>query len=159
VRGKGLGVRGIGNAVAQYLFFAVCTIGLSHAVVSAQTPLSPPQDVRAIDTPSDGGGSLTVLWSPAPSDSAETTYQILLSEGTTVPDPAAMKVVAEFPANQRYVRESKWPWWTRPAAGDQHQVTLRNGKGIELKDGTAYLVESPRRFKRRRNRIGSTGIR
>ena len=51
-----------------------------------------------------------------------------------------MKVVAEFPANQRYVRESKWPWWTRPTTGEQHQVTLRSGKGVELKDGTTYLV-------------------
>ena len=51
-----------------------------------------------------------------------------------------MKVVAEFPANQHYVRESKWPWWTRPATGDQHQFTLRNGRGVELKDGTAYSI-------------------
>jgi hypothetical protein len=108
--------------------------------IQANKTVAPPEDVRAFDTPSDGGGSLTVLWSPAPSDSAETKYQVLLSEATTVPNPAAMKVVAEFPANQRYVRESKWPWWTRPATGDQHQVTLRNGKGVELKDGTAYLV-------------------
>src|SRR6185295_7147423 len=46
--------------------------------------LTPPQDVRAFDTPSDGGGSLTVLWSPAPYDSAAIKYQILLSEGTAV---------------------------------------------------------------------------
>jgi hypothetical protein len=122
------------------------TLSLSVSAVFAQTDtqtkktLSPPQDVRAFDTPSDGGGSLTVTWSPAPYDSATTRYQILLSEGSTVPDPAAMKVVAEFPANQHYVRQSKWPWWTRPAEGDQHQFTLRNGKGIELKDGTAYSV-------------------
>src|SRR5207244_6445375 len=105
-------------------------------VVFAETLLSPPQDVREFDTPSDGGGSLTVLWSPAPYDSAATRYQFLLSEGTTVSDPATMKVVAEFPANQYYVRESKWPWWTRPTAGDQHQFTLRSGTGVELTDGT-----------------------
>jgi hypothetical protein len=51
-----------------------------------------------------------------------------------------MKVVAEFPSNQRYVRESKWPWWTRPTTGDQHQFTLRNGKGVELKSGNAYSI-------------------
>ena len=55
-------------------------------------------------------------------------------------DPAAMKVVAEFPANQRYVHETKWPWWTRPTTGDQHQFTLKNGRGIELKNGTAYSI-------------------
>ena len=140
MRGKGLGVRGYGRAVAQRVILAACFIGLFSSVVSAQTPLALPQDVRAFDTPSDGGGSLTVLWSPASDESAATKYQVLLSEGTTVADPATMKVVAEFPANQRYVRESRWPWWTRPAARDQHQFTLRNGKGVELKDGTSYLI-------------------
>ena len=66
-----------------------------------------------------------------------------------MPDPAAMKVVAEFPANQHYVRESKWPWWTRPTTGDQHQFTLRNGKGVELKDGTAYSITVAARAERR----------
>jgi hypothetical protein len=106
----------------------------------AQTTITSPQNLRVFDTPSDGGGSLTVLWLPAPHDSATSTYQVLLSEGTTMPDPAAMNVVAEFPANQRYVRESKWPWWTKPATGDQHQFTLRNGKGVELKNGNVYSV-------------------
>lgn len=140
MRGKGLGVRGYGRAMTQCVILAVCVIGLSPSFVLAQTPLSPPQDVRVFDTPSDGGGSLTLLWLPAPEESAATKYQVLLSEGAAVPDPAAMTVVAEFPANQRYVRESRWPWWTRPAAGDQHQFTLRSGKGIELKDGTSYLI-------------------
>ncbi|MEP6935121.1 MAG: DUF6754 domain-containing protein [Nitrospirota bacterium] len=102
--------------------------------------LSPPQDVHVFDTASDGGDSLTVIWAPASDDSAAITYQVLLSEGPTPPDPAAMKVVAEFPANQRYVRESKWPWWTRPTTGDQHQFALRNGKGVELKNWTTYFV-------------------
>ena len=114
MRGKGLGVRGKSSAVVRYVAFAVCIIGLDHSVVLAQTSLAPPQDLRAFDTASDGGGSLTLLWSPAPYDSAGAKYQVLLSEGPTVADSAAMKVVAEFPANQRYVRESKWPWWTRP---------------------------------------------
>ena len=140
MRGKGVGVRGKGSAVAHFFFLVACVIGFSHSVVLAQTPLAPPQDVRVFDTASDGGGSLTVLWSPAPDDSAATKYQVLLSEGTTAPDPATMKVVAEFPSNQRYVRESKWPWWTRPATGDQHQFMLKNGRGVELKNETIYSV-------------------
>ena len=150
MRGKGLGVRRKGSAMVhllrhargcfeQPLFLAAC-VSVCSVCRLDKTPLAPPQDVRAFDTPSDGGGSLTVLWSPAPYDSAAARYQVLLSEGTTVPDPAAMKVVAEFPANQHYVRESKWPWWTRPTTGDQHQFTLRNGRGVELKDGTAYSI-------------------
>ncbi len=113
---------------------------LSISPAFAQTTITPPQNLRVFDTPSDGGGSLTVLWSPAPDESAATKYQVLLSDGATVSDPASMKVVAEFPANQRYVRESKWPWWTRPTTGDQHHFALKNGKGVELKNGNAYII-------------------
>ena len=122
------------------ILLLAATLCLSFSPAFAQTTLAPPQGLRVFDTPSDGGGSLTVLWSPASYDSAAAKYQVLLSEGTTVPDLAAMKVVAEFPANQRYVRESKWPWWTRPTTGEQHQFTLRNGKGVELKNGNAYSI-------------------
>ena len=123
----------------------VAVLSQSWSPVFAQTDetkktLAPPQGVRVFDTASDGGGSLTVLWSPASDDSAATKYQVLLSEGSTAPDPATMKVVAEFPSNQRYVRESKWPWWTRPTTGDQHQFILKNGKGVELKNETIYSV-------------------
>lgn len=113
---------------------------LSVSPAFAQTTLTPPQGLRAFDTPSDGGGSLTILWMPAPYDSASAKYQILLSEGAGITDPAAMKVVTEFPANTHYVRESKWPWWTRPDRPDMHQFTIRNGKGIGLTDGTAYTI-------------------
>ncbi|MCG3778676.1 MAG: hypothetical protein JW388_1400 [Nitrospira sp.] len=126
------------------LVAVVCLLGrpaLAQSQHGNQTKktLSPPQDVRAFDTPSDGGGSVTVIWAPAAYDSAATKYQILLSEGLTT-DSATMKVVAEFPANQHYVRESKWPWWTRPARGDQHQFTLRNGRGATLTNGTVYSI-------------------
>ena len=120
--------RGSQVRVAAFVLLAAVLIQpLSpvFAQTDAQTmkTLSPPQDVRAFDTPSDGGGSLTVLWSPAPYDSAAIRYQLLLSEGNTVSDPAAMKVVAEFPANQHYVRESKWPWWTRPTTGTSETMS------------------------------------
>jgi hypothetical protein len=92
-----------------------------------------------IDTPNDGGGSLTVLWAPAPYDSAAVKYQILLGESPSA-DPATMKVVAEIPANTHYVRENRWPWWTRPDRPEVHQFTVKNGKGIELKDGAVYTV-------------------
>ena len=99
------------SACGAILLLAVA-LCLSTAPVFAQTAetknsLSPPQDLRVFDTPSDGGGSLTVLWSPAPYDSAAARYQVLLSEGTAVADPAAMKVVADFPANQHRSEERR----------------------------------------------------
>ena len=48
------------------------------------------------------------------------------------------KVIAEFPANSRYVRETKSPWWTRPANPNDHQYDVKSGKGVELKTGTPY---------------------
>jgi hypothetical protein len=77
------------------VFLLVGVLSQSWLPVFAQTDagkmtLSPPQGLRVFDTPSDGGGSLTVIWSPASYDSAAAKYQILLSEGSTVSDPAAM---------------------------------------------------------------------
>jgi uncharacterized protein DUF6754 len=130
----------VAGRVLRLSLLAAWVSGLYPQVASSQTPLSPPQDLHVFDTPSDGGGSLTVIWAPAPSDSKEVRYQVLLSDGSSTSDPSRFKVVAEFPANTHYIRESKWPWWTRPAGQEQHQFTLKHGKGVELKDGTAYNV-------------------
>jgi hypothetical protein len=99
-----------------------------------------PQDVRVFDAANDGGGALTVLWAPSPADGPALRYQILLAEGAGQHDPAAMKVVAEFPSNTRYVREAKYGWWTRPEKPDFHHFALKSEKGIELKDGQSYAV-------------------
>jgi hypothetical protein len=117
-----------------------CLALFGQANAQAETQFSAPQEVRVFDTPSDGGNSLTVVWSSSPYDSKEIRYQVLLSDGTDNAAPSSFKVIEEFPSNTHYVRDSKWPWWTRPAAGDQHVFTLKNGKSLELKNGTAYSV-------------------
>ena len=121
----------------RILFLAIAMLACLPSLVSAQTP---PQRLRVIDTPSDGGGSLTVLWAPSASDSAAWKYQILLHEGSVPSDPSAWKVVAEFPSNTRYVREGKTAWWTRSGAPGDHIFLLKNGKGIELKAAQSYAV-------------------
>ncbi|MGQ0694577.1 MAG: DUF6754 domain-containing protein [Nitrospiraceae bacterium] len=128
------------RSIMLKLLPAWCLLIGSSSPALAQEPLSPPQDFQVFDTPSDGGGSLTIVWPTPPYDSQEIRYQVLLSDGTKVSDPSTFKVVAEFPANTHYIRESKWPWWTRPASRDQHQFTLKNGKGVELKNDTTYHV-------------------
>jgi len=107
---------------------------LAWAAPAMAAELSAPHDVRVIDTPSDSGGGLTILWSKADYDGPDVRYQILMGEG------AEKKMVAEFPANSHYVRDAKFPWWTRPAPRGFHQYDIKTGKGIELKDGTAYAV-------------------
>jgi len=131
VRRKGLGVRG-----------AILVVALvrSVATVSAQTTFLAPQEVIVFDTPSDGGGSLTLVWPPASYDSKEVRYQVLLGEGSKDGDPSHFKVVDEFSSNTHYVQDSKRPWWTRPAGPDQHHATINNGKAVELKSGNTYAV-------------------
>jgi len=92
-----------------------------------------------MDTPNDGGESLTVLWAPSPLDGPDGRYQVLFGEASAT-DPTALKVIAEFPANTRYVKEAKSAWWTRKVERTWHQYVIRNGKGIEMKNGTAYTV-------------------
>ena len=121
----------------RILSLAIAMLACLPSLLLAQTL---PQQLRVIDTPSDGGGSLTVLWAPSASDSAAWKYQILLHEGSVPSDPSAWKVIAEFPANTRYVREGKTAWWTRSGDPGDHIFLLKNGKGIERKATQSYAV-------------------
>jgi hypothetical protein len=121
-----------GLAIA--LLFGICP-----ADVRAEGPLATPAGVRVIDTPNDGGASLTVIWAPGGLDSSDARYQILLGEGGVV-DPASLKVIAEFPGDTRFVKDVKTTWWTREAEKTWHQYVIRSGKDVEIKDGTAYTV-------------------
>ncbi|MGH7252968.1 MAG: DUF6754 domain-containing protein [Nitrospiraceae bacterium] len=104
------------------------------ATAAAQQALAPPQNLRVIDTPSDSGEGLTVLWAKAGYDAPDVRYQILLGDG------AEKKMVAEFPADSHYVRDTRWPWWTRVDRPDAHLFNLKSGKGLKLKNGTPYPV-------------------
>ncbi|MGQ0665439.1 MAG: DUF6754 domain-containing protein [Nitrospiraceae bacterium] len=105
----------------------------------AQSSLSAPVDLQVIDTPNDGGESLTLIWAPHASDGPDARYQILLGHAGAT-DPASFKTIAEFPANTRFVKEVKAAWWTRRAEKTWHQYVIRNGKDVELKNGTAYTL-------------------
>ncbi|BCA54039.1 conserved exported protein of unknown function [Nitrospira sp. KM1] len=105
----------------------------------AQTSVHPPQEVRAFDTPNDGGESLTLIWAPGPQDRPDARYQVLAVEGDAA-DSSLMKVVAEFPANSRLVKDAKLPWWTRQADRQWHQFAIKSGKGVEVKNGVSYTV-------------------
>ena len=103
-------------------------------------PISPPQQLRVIDTPSDGGESLTVVWAAAPYDGPSVKYHVLLGEGAMPADPSVLKTVAEFASDSHYVREAKAAWWVRPGDRDEHLFTIKSGKGVELKNGEPYVV-------------------
>jgi len=140
----------------------VCLSALAATtgIAAAQQALAPPQNLRVIDTPSDAGGGLTVLWSKADYDTPNVRYQILMLVSSTTVDchdkapdvcyqllmdeGAAKRIekrmVADFPANSHYVRDVKWPWWTRVDRPDVHQFNLKSGRGLEMKNGTPYAV-------------------
>ncbi len=121
------------------LFMICCASSLLPSYASAETPIMAPQDVRVFDTPSDGGGSLTVQWAPAPWDSPEVRYQVLIGDAT-VTDQASLTIIAEFPANTKYVKDTKTAWWTRTVDKSWHQIVIRSAKAVEIKDGTSYAV-------------------
>ncbi len=121
--------------------FSVCTLLLLLPTLAfAQQKVKAPGNVRVFDTPNDGGGALTLVWSAAPYDDPSVRYQILLVPGDSNGAATEKKVIAEFPANSHYVRETKLPWWTRPGNPNDHQYDVKSGKGVELKTGTPYSL-------------------
>jgi hypothetical protein len=111
----------------------------SIGTVFAQSTLTAPADLQVTDTPNDGGESLTVIWRPSSSDGPDARYQVLIGDAAAT-EPAALKVIAEFPANSRFVKEAKSAWWTRKVEKTWHQFVIRSGKGIDLKNGASYTV-------------------
>ena len=96
-----------------------------------------PREVQVFDTPNDGGGGLTVTWAPEPGEGPSVHYHVMLAEAQ---EGAAVKQLAEFPANSHCAKEIKHPWWTRSVPKTYHQYDIKTGKGVELKDGTPYIV-------------------
>ena len=132
-------MRGYRTVRVTAVVFTILLLMYPAATLLAQSAVTAPVGLQVIDTPNDGGESLTLVWAPGPSDGPEAQYEVLIgAPGAT--DPAALKVIAEFPANTRYVKQAKSAWWTRAADPTWHQFIIKSGKGIELKDGTAYSV-------------------
>ena len=82
------------------IFLSFLLLLLSAAVSNAYQQVLPPVDVRAFDTPSDGGNSITIEWQ-APAQTNSLTEYIIQRSHLTLGD---MQVVARANANSvRYV--------------------------------------------------------
>ena len=114
-------------------------LGCLSSSVSAQPSFTAPQDVQVFDTPNDGGGSLTVQWAPTPWDGPAIRYQVLVGEASAT-DPTTFTIIAEFPANTKYVKDTKTAWWTRRSDKTWHQAIIKSAKGVEVKDDTPYAI-------------------
>jgi hypothetical protein len=128
----------IRRSTGRTFWTLICSAWLCSSVF-AQSSVMPPQDVRVFDTPSDEGGSLTVQWAPSSWDGPDVRYQVLVGDAAET-DPASFTIIAEFPGNSKYVKDAKTAWWTRNVDKTWHQVLVRSGKGVEVKDGTPYAV-------------------
>ncbi|MBH0201883.1 MAG: hypothetical protein HP496_06180 [Nitrospira sp.] len=82
-----------GYGVWRLSFVIFCVLSLLPPYVSAATPIGVPQGVRVFDTPSDGGGSLTVQWPPSAWDGPEARYQVLVGDAAAT-DPFASSLAA-----------------------------------------------------------------
>ncbi len=137
-----------------WLITLLVTLGcpwLGHAA-----ELTVPKELKVVDTPSDGGGSLTITWAPAAYDGEDVKYQVLLSgpgisatspaapaggqPDTTMSADASVRVISEFPSNTKYVRNIKTSWWSRPAPPEFHRFDIKSGKGLEIKNDIEYSV-------------------
>lgn len=125
-------------SVVLALLIVVC--GVSSNIVLAEDQLAPPAQVQVFDTPNDGGRSLTVVWAAGSQDRDDVRYEIWFGKAGDSSEAGPPKVIAEFSAASHYVRESKQGWWTRVGELADHRFIVRDGKGIELKDGVRYQV-------------------
>ena len=131
---------------ARSLSRLIVALVCAWPTATVHAALEPPQEVKVYDTPSDGGGSLTVTWPPAPYDGPEVTYQIMVSResGSNAPvqDQAqpGETMIAEIPSDTQYVRDAKLPWWSRPAPLEFHLYKFRGGSGLTLEDDVTYAV-------------------
>ena len=131
--------RGCSSSVRFSLSLIFWAVSLSPSFTWAQSPISAPLEVQVFDTPSDGGGSLTVQWAPASGDGPNIRYQVLIGEASAT-DPTTFTIIAEFPANTKYVKDTKTAWWTRRSDKTWHQAIIKSAKGVGVKDGTAYAL-------------------
>ena len=125
---------------ARWLLFAtVCMLSLLASGAFAELLIAAPQHVRVFDTPNDGGESLTVQWAPAPWDGPDIRYQVVVGDAAAT-DPSTLTVVAEFPANTKYVKDVKTAWWTRTVEKTWHQAVVKSAKGLEINNSHPYAV-------------------
>jgi hypothetical protein len=127
------------RSVSLFLLLGAALSSFLCPSVFAESKQIPPAEVRVIDTPNDGGASLTVIWAPSGADGPDARYQILFGDGG-ITDPSSLKVIAEFPAHTKFVKDVKTSWWTRNTERTWHQYVIRTGKDAELKNGVAYTV-------------------
>ena len=111
----------------------------SPSYTTAQALITAPQEIHVFDTPNDGGSSLTVQWAPMLEDRPDVRYQILAGAASAT-DPATFTIIAEFPTNTKYVKDTKTAWWTRKSDKTWHQALIKSVKGFEVKDETPYAV-------------------
>ncbi len=140
------GIVSVGAARALISKFSgtLCVVALAIGSTTQAETLLPPQDVQVYDTPSDGGGSVTVRWAPAEYDGPEVQYEVWLEDAaqtdTTDAGPGDRTLVATFPSDTHYARDLHLPWWTRSSSPGDHHYEIKASAETALVDGRFYAV-------------------
>ena len=66
--------------LVTHLVLVTIALGIFPAIAFAQETISPPQQVRAFDAPSDAGGVIALVWSASPYDGPGVRYSIRMRE-------------------------------------------------------------------------------
>jgi hypothetical protein len=111
------------------------------AAFAAPFSLDPPEGFRALDTPNDGGKSLSLVWKASPGDSADGKVQVWMAEVGESGSVAEFKKVTEFPSNTRYLKPGDFPWWSQPAAKGDHYVKVPFSAAFPLENGKRYAAK------------------
>lgn len=130
-----------GHRLVPVMLLTIALFALAqHALAAMESGPPMPQQLRALDTLSDGGGRITVLWASSALDGPDLRFQVLFQEGPPPADPSHMKILAEFPSNTHYVKDSKQPWWARRDGAGSHAYEINSGRGVEVKNGVPYSI-------------------
>ncbi len=106
------------------------------AASAAPSALGPPEGFRALDTPNDGGKSLSVVWNRSADERPERKIQVWMAASQ-----GDFKKVAEFPSNSRYIKPGDFPWWSEPAAKGNHYAKIASSQAFPIEDGRSYAVK------------------
>ncbi len=114
---------------------------LPGAAFAAPFPLTPPEDVRALDTPNDAGKSISVVWKASPADSKERRVEIWMAEGGANQAKLEFKKITEFASNTRYIKPGDFPWWDQPAPKGDHYGKVPSSQAFPIEDGKPYTAK------------------
>jgi hypothetical protein len=97
-----------------------------------------PQPLEAFDSPSDGGGSVSLRWPAAPLEDATGVYRVFFSDR----QDGEFTQIGEFAANTHYESDLASPWWAwGTKRRDRHFFQIKSAANVRLADEASYFFK------------------